>query len=554
LRWERAGGTLGGRIRPAELVFTPAGGRPFYHFALLVPGNRFDAAHDWIRTRADLLPGEGGDTEFVFGFWDARAFYFHDPAGNIVELIAHEGVGEDRTATADFSASELLAISEVGLVAPEPAEAATALARGLGLERWFGDADDLCFVGRRAHTLVIARRERGWLPTGRPAEPHPVRVTFADGDDGVVELPGASVQVRTRRTPPVRLGLIGANPEAGWAARAHLPAVRAVAGIDLVAVATTRPASAQAAAERYGARHAFSDSHELIRHSDVEAVTVAVKAPAHFALVQAALEAGKHVYCEWPLAVSTDQAVTLEDLAVARGVQTAIGLQSRAGTAVRRARRLVDEGAIGRPVSATVRSAAGIGGPVTAAADAWRSDAANGTNALTVTAAHAIDTLAAVIGDLHELSATVATQFPRARIDGTDETIEVTSPDQVALSGVARDGVVVAAHIQGATRLRPGVTIEVRGTEGLIEIVAIPSLSAGRIELRIARNGGEPARAAAVEEGPVENVEAVYRDFAAAVRSGWAEAPGFAHAVRLHRLLDAIRASSEQGRRVAVQA
>src|SRR3954451_21398717 len=83
-------------IGSGELVFAPAGAGadPFHHFALLIPGNRFEAAHAWIGERATVLPGRDGSTVFGFAFWDAVACYFHDPAGNIVELIAHRGMEE----------------------------------------------------------------------------------------------------------------------------------------------------------------------------------------------------------------------------------------------------------------------------------------------------------------------------------------------------------------------------------------------------------------------------------------------------------------------------
>ena len=77
------------------LELRAAAGAPFYHFALLVPGDRFDAALAWARERVELLPDrETGEVVFDFTNWDARAVYFHDPAGNIVELIAHRGIGE----------------------------------------------------------------------------------------------------------------------------------------------------------------------------------------------------------------------------------------------------------------------------------------------------------------------------------------------------------------------------------------------------------------------------------------------------------------------------
>ena len=202
LRTERDdGGGVVVHVGAAELAFAaaPAGARPFYHFALLVPGNRFDAALGWIGARAALLPGAHGEAVFDFDFWDARACYFHDPAGNIVELIAHHGLA-DGPATAPFAAGELAGLSEIGIVTPRPADAVAALERELGLELWSGGVeatDGLGFVGRKARTLIVAGEGRGWLPTGRRAEPHPVAVTLTGGGhEREATLPATPARVR----------------------------------------------------------------------------------------------------------------------------------------------------------------------------------------------------------------------------------------------------------------------------------------------------------------------------------------------------------------------
>jgi catechol 2,3-dioxygenase-like lactoylglutathione lyase family enzyme len=179
------------RIGPDELVLAAAAGeaRPFYHFAMLVPGDRFGAAHEWLGARAELLPRAGSDeTVFDFSFWDALACYAEDPAGNIVELIAHRGLAE-RGAGGAFAGGELAGISEIGVVLADPSAAAARLERELGLDPWSGDAaSGLGFVGRRAHTLIVSRTARGWLPTGRPAEVHPVTVTVSGADGGEADL------------------------------------------------------------------------------------------------------------------------------------------------------------------------------------------------------------------------------------------------------------------------------------------------------------------------------------------------------------------------------
>jgi hypothetical protein len=168
-----------GRI---EFVPVPDGGRPFYHFALLVPGDRYAAARGWLEPCAGLLsrPGQASTT-FRFPAWDADACYCHDPAGNIVELIAHRGIGEGR-AGGPFTAGELVGISEIGLVVTDPPAAARTLA-GAGLDLWSGgvEGDDaLGFIGRQAHTLILCAPGRPWLPTRQPAECHPVTARIAD--------------------------------------------------------------------------------------------------------------------------------------------------------------------------------------------------------------------------------------------------------------------------------------------------------------------------------------------------------------------------------------
>ena len=170
-------------VRETRLRFHVEDGGAFYHFALLVPGDRFDVALAWAQDRVELL----GDV-FDFDFWDARAVYFHDPAGNIVELIAHRGLAENRR-TGGFAAAELVGLSELGVVGDQP-----ELLRGLeaaGLELWDGAVNEpngLAFVGEKGRTLILARPGRGWLPTARPAEAHPVELAL--------ELDGAHVPFR----------------------------------------------------------------------------------------------------------------------------------------------------------------------------------------------------------------------------------------------------------------------------------------------------------------------------------------------------------------------
>ena len=202
-----AGDRLTLAIGDARLEFAAVadGTAPFYHFALLVPGDRYPAARGWAERCAELLsrPGQTSTT-FRFEAWDADACYFHDPAGNIVELIAHRGIGEERADAAGFAAGELLAISELGLVVTDPPAAAHVLASA-GLDLWSGGAegeDALAFIGRQAHTLILCRPGRPWLPTQRPAECHPVSASLSGVRPVTVEVAGGLTYLTVAEQPP----------------------------------------------------------------------------------------------------------------------------------------------------------------------------------------------------------------------------------------------------------------------------------------------------------------------------------------------------------------
>ena len=189
------------RAGPSVLEFRPVGGRrPFYHFALRVPRNRFEAARSWLARHAPLLPEpETGATIFDFSAWNAQASYAHDPCGNIVELVAHRGLPEEGPVGEPFAARELLGVCELGLVATDPRAIASAL-DGVGIRLWDGTLDvpdRLAFLGGPDGTLILARPGRGWTPTGRAAEEHEVAAVVEGSEDAEFVVPGTRHRIRT---------------------------------------------------------------------------------------------------------------------------------------------------------------------------------------------------------------------------------------------------------------------------------------------------------------------------------------------------------------------
>jgi hypothetical protein len=97
-----------------------------------------------------------------------------------------------------FDAGELAGFSEMGLVGGDKREIATTLAREFGLQAWDGELDEpgrLAFVGERGRTLILSPAERGWLPTGRPAEAHRVKLVLAGPREAEITLPGTPHRV-----------------------------------------------------------------------------------------------------------------------------------------------------------------------------------------------------------------------------------------------------------------------------------------------------------------------------------------------------------------------
>src|SRR5216117_595339 len=121
------------------------------------------------------------------------------------------------------------------------------------------------------------------------------------------------------RDKRIRVGIIGANPDRGWAAVAHIPALKSLShDFEITALSTSRRESADAASKLFGVPVAFDNHRDLVNRADVDVVAITVKVPYHLELATAALDAGKAVYCEWPLGNGLKEAETLAELAKKR--------------------------------------------------------------------------------------------------------------------------------------------------------------------------------------------------------------------------------------------
>lgn len=294
----------------------------------------------------------------------------------------------------------------------------------------------------------------------------------------------------------------------------------------------------------------FHDVQELAAQDDIDLISVVVRVPKHHELVVAALDAGKHVFSEWPLGANLSEAQDMATRAVSAGVVTAVGLQGRHDPSLSYIRQLHSEGWLGQIVAVNVTMMGG-GALVHSSADAWMGVKANGANFMTIVGGHTLDAISYCLSPFAEMSASVATQVPEWRLSDTGEPIHVDAPDSIIANGAHEGGAMVSLHAASVPYNATGWRMEIYGTEGTIvaSTSGLPQITP--ITLLGARGSDaleELALPAGLIDGfpygPAGNVGRAYQHMATAIRSGQSFSPDFAHAQSVHKLLDLLEQSS----------
>ncbi len=362
-------------------------------------------------------------------------------------------------------------------------------------------------------------------------------------------------------TDKIHLGIIGANIHRGWAPRAHLPAVVASPEFELTAVCTTRQESAEESRQKFGARLAFDDYRKLLAHPDIDAVAVSLRVPSHYEITMAALNAGKHVYTEWPLGRTTAEAQEMAAVAQAKGVRNMVGLQARANPGILYAKDLVASGYVGDVMSCHVSRI--NGGVLQRTSDrTWQREVDLGANTLTIACGHTIDALRFVVGDFSHVSSVVSTQAKEWLEVDTKQMVDVSSPDNILISGKLANGGVGSVHIASNPWAGSGYRMEIYGRKGTLIVSSEGSPNTSRVRLQGVKEGNTleelevPEKYVYVLEGMPQgepyNVGQMYYQFGQSILSGSNCQPDFYQAVELHGFIDNIRQASDQGREVVV--
>ena len=254
-----------------------------------------------------------------------------------------------------------------------------------------------------------------------------------------------------------------------FAIRAHLPALQKLSALyELTAVCTTKMETATETARRFGVPHAFDNVERMLSElPEIDVVCVCVRPVVHYQVVMAALRAGKHVYCEQPLGVSTAQAQEMYELARAKGVRTVVGHQHHYDPAVLQMADMVKSGYIGAPL--TFNSTYIVSNHIAPRPGhrTWLfQQEASGHPGFR--SAHPMERIISVLGDVSEVCADMRVLVPeRANLDGGPpiRTTQVNNIDYLLRVG---DDVMGTLQVSLTAWFGTGWVFQVYGTEGML--------------------------------------------------------------------------------------
>ena len=357
----------------------------------------------------------------------------------------------------------------------------------------------------------------------------------------------------------IGVGLIGT----GFARTTQLPAWAACEGARVVAVASGRRENAEAAAREFGIPFVGSDWREVVARADVDLVSIVTPPVTHAEMAVAALEAGKAVLCEKPMAMNAEETGRMCAAARAAGRLALIDHELRFLPARVRMRELILGGEVGRVRHAKFLFRADS----RAAADrpwSWWSDERAGGGALGAIGSHAVDALHWLLGThVSHVSAALAAHAEERLDPATGQPKRVTADDEASLlvnfaDGGAAERATGVVSISMAEAGRAEHTVEVFGTEGALRLDGAGRLARARV------GGGEwepvETERAPLAEGLRDNEwSRGFTVFAGAIvealgrgRTTVEGAATFEDGHRTQLVLDAARAAHASGCRVTV--
>ena len=377
----------------------------------------------------------------------------------------------------------------------------------------------------------------------------------------------------TLRVAMIGYGFMGAAHSQAW--RTAPRVFDLPKAIEMTVIVGRNADAVAASADKWGWRESATDWREVIARDDIDIVDIVTPGHSHDEIAIAALEAGKHVLCEKPLANTVDDAERMVHAAEASSAIAMLGFTYRRVPALTRARDLIAEGRIGTVQQ--VRAAYRQDWLVDPQAPlSWRlkKDEA-GAGALGDIGGHAIDLVQFLTGQtVNRISGVIETIVSERPVEtervgiagvGGDEYGEVTVDDLALFTGRLSGGALASFE---ATRFATGrkneLTVEISGSEGAISfnledmnVLHVYDRTAEDVDQGFTRvvvtEPGHPYLEGWWPAGHMLGYEHAFshqvKDLVEAIDAGTAPAPTFADGAQVQRVIAAVEASSAQDAR-----
>jgi predicted dehydrogenase len=362
----------------------------------------------------------------------------------------------------------------------------------------------------------------------------------------------------------LKVGIISAN----WGAFAHLPAWRAIPGVEVTAICTSRQETAEAAAARHGIARAFWDAEAMAADPDIDIIDCGTRPSIREAHVLAALANGKHVYNAIPFARDLDGARRLHETWAASGTVAITDAYSEWLPVFQIARRMLDEGYIGTPFGGSCTFTMSLFNRLQPAFPYnWFAQGGQGVSAVRNLGSHALNLLVFLFGSIAEVVAHDGQLLPEWRADdGT--VIPAETNDFASMILRFESGLVMQFQVSWNAPLGPGFALEAFGSDGRIEIagpsfptVLGTTLRAGKLgDTAIAQVPVPPAMLNEPDIGidahfpvpPAYPMALSMRAMVEAIRGNGAAHPDFAQGWYVERVQEAVRRSQAERRWVRI--
>jgi predicted dehydrogenase len=355
----------------------------------------------------------------------------------------------------------------------------------------------------------------------------------------------------------VRIGIISAN----WGLSAHLPAWRAVPGVEAVAICTAHQETAEAAARKANIPKAYWDYKKLAQDPEIDLMDCGTRPNLRYDMVMTSLKAGKHVYNGIPFTDSLKHAKDMYEAYLQSGKVAAVDAYSQYIPAHMLMKEMIEEGALGQLYSLTchllldlfTHPSAGFGYK-------WFWDRRYGASALRNLGSHALNMLVHLFGEIEEVVGQDELYLKEWKFDdGSVIRPQIEDTSTVLLR--FRNGGMGTVHVAWSACAASGWLIEAYGSKGRLAVTS-PGMPMSRTTKLYAAKVGQnqteevqipdrlkrrPGISLDADTAPSQHypMALLFQDMVRAIHTGGEAAPSFTQGFHVHQAIEAVRKSIE---------